>query len=381
MTGAGESTSAFCPRCRSQWSISTSATIASAIGGRPQAHAGVVPAGGDHLRRLAGAVHAAPGESKARRRLEGDAGDDILPGRDSAQDPPRVVAQEPGGHDLVAVLGALLLHRREPGAELDSLDRIDSHQRRRKLGVELRVHRLAEPAWNPACTHRDPGADGIPFLAQGIHEALELGYEIGVGREERVVVHLVQVHPGGLQGPELGEPPPYRATEPRTEVLLRNCPRRDPERGLASRGPASAAVVANAVLGKIRVVGVGGAEDVPNRAVVPRPCVDVLDEERDRGPRAHAFEHPGQDPDLIRLAALRRMPALARPTAVELGLDVGFGEGEPGRTPVHHAADGGTVALPERRHREMLAEGVTGHGGPVPPAETHRHRPAASRAR
>jgi hypothetical protein len=32
ITGVGEVTSAFCARCRSQWSMSTSASIASAIG-------------------------------------------------------------------------------------------------------------------------------------------------------------------------------------------------------------------------------------------------------------------------------------------------------------------------------------------------------------
>ena len=73
----------------------------------------------------------------------------------------------------------------------------------------------------------------FPSLRERVHEALELGHEVRIGREEGIAIHLVEIDAGGAQGPELGEPSPHRAPETLAEVLLRDRPRRDPDRGLA----------------------------------------------------------------------------------------------------------------------------------------------------
>ena len=145
--------------------MSTRATIASAMGAARSPHAGIVPSGRHHLDRPAGPVDAPAGQAKARGRLQCDARDDVLPGRDAAEDPTRVVAEKALRGDLVAVLGPLLLDRREPGSDLDPLDGVDPHQGGGEGGVQLGVDRLSEPARDALRAHRDPGADGVPFLA------------------------------------------------------------------------------------------------------------------------------------------------------------------------------------------------------------------------
>ena len=140
----------------------------------------------------------------------------------------------------------------------------------------------------------------------------------------------------------------------------------DPDRGLAGGRPASAPVVANPVLGEVGVVGVGGPEHLADLRVVAAPRVDVLDEEGDRGPGGDALEDAGEDPDLVGLAPLGGVAAAPRGPPVEVGLDVGLREGEAGRAPVHHAPDRRPVALPERGHREVCSERVSGHANPVP---------------
>ena len=110
----------------------------------------------------------------------------------------------------------------------------------------------------------------------------------------------------------------------------------------------------------------GGAERVADLRVVAAPRVDVFDEEGDRSAGGGALEHAGEDPHLVGLAPLGGVAAPPGATPVEVGLDVGFGEGETRRAPVHHAPDRGAVAFPERGHREVGSEGVSGHASPVP---------------
>ena len=116
----------------------------------------------------------------------------------------------------------------------------------------------------------------------------------------------------------------------------------------------------------------GGPEHVADAGVVAGPRVGVLDEEGDRGPGGSALEHPGEDPHLVRLAPLGGVAAPAGPAPVEVGLNVGLGEGEAGRAAVHHAPDRRAVALAERGHREMGPEGVAGHARPAPSLSCQR---------
>src|SRR5690606_32407699 len=127
--------------------------------------------------------------------------------------------------------------------------------------------------------------------------------------------------------------------------------------------------------------GVAGPEQVLQLVVVARARIRVLDQETDRRTGRAALEHAREDPHLVVLASLARELRGTGAAPVDVRLQVGRGELEPRRATVDDAAERGTVALAEGRHREQLAEGITGHREPVlPSTQTPRHRPARTRA-
>jgi hypothetical protein len=82
-------------------------------------------------------------------------------------------------------------------------------------------------------------------------------------------------------------------------------------------------------------------------AVVLGALVLVHDDEADRGPEGLAEFGAGLDGYAVFLVAGRGDGALARAAAVELGLDVGFGEGHAGGWVVDDAPDGFAVGFTE----------------------------------
>src|SRR5207247_9967969 len=124
--------------------------------------------------------------------------------------------------------------------------------------------------------------------------------------------------------------------------------------------------------------------------VVPVALVFVVNEKGDGGAGRLSLENARQDFHPIRLAALGDMPRGAGPAPVQVTLDVLFGQLHPGRAPVDHATDSGTVTLTERRHAEQLSEGIAGHARsqkswrkfniPLPPL-TGTHCGTSTRAR
>jgi len=102
-------------------------------------------------------------------------------------------------------------------------------------------------------------------------------------------------------------------------------------------------MIAKTVLLRVDVVGVPRAEGLGNIAVVLAALVLIADQQANRRPRRAALEDAGEDLDLIRLAPLRHVPGGSRPTAVELALNVGFRNRQPGRAAINDAADRRTV--------------------------------------
>src|SRR5437764_1332394 len=74
-----------------------------------------------------------------------------------------------------------------------------------------------------------------------------------------------------------------------------------PAGGLARRRAAAAAIVADAVLGPVGVVGVPRAEAVLDLAVILGALVLVLDQQADRRAGGQALEHAGEDLDPVGL--------------------------------------------------------------------------------
>jgi hypothetical protein len=131
---------------------------------------------------------------------------------------------------------------------------------------------------------------------------------------------------------------------------------------LRATAPA-AAVIADAVLRPIGVVGVPGAEFVLDVGIILTPLVDVLDDQRNRRPGRHLLavivrEHTRCDAHLVRLAPLGRESRLARPAPIEEMLDVPLRQRNLRRTTIYNAANRVAVALSPRRHTQQVSECV-----------------------
>ena len=231
---------------------------------RADADARIVAALGDDLGLVAVAVDGLARRQDRRGRLDGEARDDRLPGRDAAEDAARVVGQEDrpaviAHAHLVGVLLAGQRGRRKAVADLDALDRIDAHQRGRELGIELAVDRRAPAGRDVFGDDLDHGADRGAALADVV-EVLARTSQRCRRRARRTDFRStcvpVPARAIDLVRPDLDQ---RAAHHHAGHDLARDRAGRDPRRGLARRLPPAAAIVAQAVLGVIGVVGVAGA--------------------------------------------------------------------------------------------------------------------------
>jgi hypothetical protein len=98
-------------------------------------------------------------------------------------------------------------------------------------------------------------------------------------------------------------------------------------------------------------------------AVVLAAAILIADQERDRRSGSASFEYTGENFDDVRFAPLRDMTRGTGLAAIEVFLNVGLGQSQSRRAPVHDTADRGSVAFPERGDAEQLPEGIAGHDG------------------
>src|SRR5206468_12616617 len=133
---------------------------------------------------------------------------------------------------------------------------------------------------------------------------------------------------------------------------------RDTTDRLPARGPPASPVIAHPVLLPVCVVGVPGPEHILQVGVILGSSVHAPDDQRDRGPGRHAFEHARQDLHQVGFLALRRDRALAGAPAVEIPLYQLGGNRDPGRTAVQDHPDRRAVALTEGGDREEFSEGA-----------------------
>ncbi len=259
------------------------------------------------------------------------------------------------------MLTAPLLDGREARADLHALDCVDAHHRVRDVGIQLVEHRLAEPGRYASCDHVHARTDRVARATQLDHVCVELFEPRRVGAEEWIVVDAGQRLDLQDQRAELREIALDRDTEPLAKILASDCTRGDTHDRLARRRATAAAVVAEAVLLLVRVVGVPRAETVLDLVVVARALILVLDEQADRRAGRAPLEHARQDANLVGLLALTGMARGAGAPPFQLRLDVLLRQLQPRRTAVDDAAERRAVAFAEARDSEQLAEGVTGH--------------------
>jgi hypothetical protein len=143
MSGVVHTTSAHWARWRKAWSISTSASIASAIGVARMPTQGSWRPCVSTITGCRHEVHRAARQADARGRLDRQIDDQVLAGRNAAEHAAGMVAEKALRRHLVAMLAALLRDAGKTGADLDPLDRVDAHHRVGDLGVETVIDRLA----------------------------------------------------------------------------------------------------------------------------------------------------------------------------------------------------------------------------------------------
>src|SRR6185503_13735976 len=198
---------------------------------------------------------------------------------------------------------------------------VDAHEPLRNLAFELVENRLAETDRHSRSDQVDSRADRVAGSAQLVEEHLELRHLVRIGRKERILVDVVEIERPQLERADLGEIAANLYGKLLSEILARDRAGRDAHDGLTRGRAATAAVVTNAVLLLIRVVGVAGAEAVLDLRVVAAFLIDVLDEQADRRSRRATLEDAGEDLHLIRLLPLRNMARAAGPASIEIFLD------------------------------------------------------------
>src|SRR3990167_8401728 len=130
---------------------------------------------------------------------------------------------------------------------------------------------------------------------------------------------------------------------------------------------AATARVADAELLPVGVVGMTRAEGLQDVAVVLAALVGVADQQGDRRAGGLALVHATEDFHRVGLVALGHELAGAGAAAVQIGLDVGLGQGHAGRATVDHAANGRAVGFTEVGDAKQGAEGVAAHSGRIIP--------------
>ena len=257
------------------------------------------------------------------------------------------------GLDLVVRLGPARPREREAVPELDSLDRLDPHERRRDPRVEsCRLLTVGAEA------RRDAGSDDLDDAAERVPRSAS-----GIGGGDPCVL-------GGLAS-DLDHP----TLDPHSELgeeCLRNGPGSDVDRGRAcARSLESVPGVLVAELQRAREVGVPGPGQRDGRrplsgrlalrrprAHPPRPVgvVAVRDHERERRTERATVPESGKHLHLVLLELLARAApvALASPSQV-LGDRVVL-DAQPCREPRDNGDECGTVRLAGARELE-------GHAG------------------
>ena len=104
------------------------------------------------------------------------------------------------------------------------------------------------------------------------------------------------------------------------QVFLSNGPCRHAHRGFTRGRTSAAAIVAEAILLFVGVVGVARTEDVFDGAVVLGALIGVFNQQTNAGAGGAAFKDAGENFDLVRLATLRGVARGARTTTVEVVL-------------------------------------------------------------
>ena len=296
-------------------------------------------------------IHRLLGQADRRGGFERDPEDDGHSGRDPAQHAAGVVrlGRHPPvlHHKAVVVFAAAEPGTGETGADFESLAGVDCQHGLREIALQFVEDRFPESRRNPAHRTLDDATYGIAGPPDPVDQFHHANGGFRVRATHRSPLHLGAGHPLGIHRGldvlgafHVGD---ALDAEPFREEYPRHRSGGDVAHRYPRRGAPSAALVPDPVFGLEGVVGVAGPVNGFERLVVGGSGVAVLDHHR----YGMSGRLPGDDPRLdrhaVRLAAGRGEDALTRTPAIELLLDVGLAERQPGRTAVHHHADSRAV--------------------------------------
>ena len=271
--------------------------------------------------------------------------------------------------------GAALAGQSEPVADLDALHGLDAHQRGRQAGIEPVLARRvgAETRQDAAGANLDDPPERVP---------------VGARRVDR-----------GLPALALAADLEHRARDLDPELpqqRLRDGSGGDVDGGVArARTLERVADVVMAVLEDAGEVGVAGPgqrhrlRPLPRRLALRRPrihpplpvlVIAVSHDERERCSERAPVPEAGEHLDLVLLELLARAAAVALLASVQIGVDRGAVEREPGRQAGQDRDERRPVRLAgggeSERHAASLACGSVARGKPgfprEPPARCRR---------
>src|SRR5690606_22054194 len=217
--------------------------------------------------------------------------------------------------------------------------------------------------------HFDHGANRGAGLADGVEIIGPCFGGFGVGAEERVLIDLLPIEIGvvDLVRADLDE---RSADGDLWDHEARDGAGGDTRGGFARRGPAAAAIVADAVFLEIGVVGVSRTELVADLGIILGTLVGIFDEQGNRraggaqSVGALVLEDAGKDFDLVGLAALGGVARLAGLAAIEIALDRLGADRQAGGAAIDDDAKRGPMAFAAGGEAEQVAEGVVAHEMP-----------------
>ena len=158
------------------------------------------------------------------------------------------------------MLRAFLINTPKTGANLNTLHRVNAHQRMSQVRVQPVENRLTQAGRNALSDHIDTRTDGIALFAQGIHIGFHLRHLIGIRAEKRILVNLIPIDLLNADWSQLGEITPDRDAKTLLQKLPRDGTGGDPHRCLARRRSTSTPIIPNTVLVHVGIVGVGRTE-------------------------------------------------------------------------------------------------------------------------
>ncbi len=157
-----------------------------------------------------------------------------------------------------------------------TFDGIDAHQSACKFGIELAVDRGAETCGNTACHQFDDSTT----TGTGLPDAVEIGFPLFGGNRIRapewIALNLCPVPAASvnLERPHLNKCTTHLHTGQHFACQSTGC---DTCSGLACGLAAAPAIITNAVLGFIGIVGMSRAKRVLDVPIIFRPLIGVFD--------------------------------------------------------------------------------------------------------